>query len=428
MENFLPEVVENSLLHHKVYSRMQESSDSNRGNVAITATVFWLWLCCSSVALADSQKPKPNEFPPNPLEITKPDPLLPRSVVNQPLTPLETLKLAAALNELNQQAQAKLQAGDRVGAFEIWNRELRLRRALGYLEEVEALGRVGVIAWSENQSTQVQIITGRLRAIQQQTKSQPSVNLKLLRSLGAAFEQVRSPNSAVEVYEQILAVAQQQRDVATKEVTLRNIGELHLAWFNYPQAAATYEKLLDFAKAKNDRVNYVTYLQQLAYIYKQARQYKKAVATKQQLAEFYLNEEQLAQSPGLRLEIAADYEALGRLKEAFRNYQEAYASAWSLQQYYRAADALRKLVALYRSQEQIDEALKTSQILLEADKRAANIYGLMNTYDQIGQMYLKRGGYAEALAAFQNGLELAKQLNYQEVYFAQQIAQVRKRI
>jgi len=45
------------------------------------------------------------------------------------------------------------------------------------------------------------------------------------------------------------------------------IAELHLGWFDYPQAAATYKKLLRLAKAKNDYVNQVIYLQQLAYIY-----------------------------------------------------------------------------------------------------------------------------------------------------------------
>jgi tetratricopeptide (TPR) repeat protein len=407
---------------------MHESPDSNRGNVAITATIFWLWLCCSSVALADSKKSEPNEFPANPLEITTPDPLLPRPAVNQRLTPPERLKLAAALDELNQQAQANLEAGDRVGAFAIWNRELRLRRALGYLEEVEALGRVGGIAWSENQTTEVQIITGRLQAIRRQTKSQPPVDLKLLRSLGGAFEQVRSPKSAVEVYEQILAVAQQQQDIAAKEATLEKIAELHLAWFDYPQAAANYKELLGLARAKSNRVDYVRYLQQLAYIYEQAKQYQQAVAVRQQLAKFYLNEEQFTQLPALRLLIGSDYQALGQLKQAFQNYQEAYASAWSLQQYYRAAEALRNLVALYRSQEQLDAALETSRILLEADGRASNLYGLMNTYDQIGRMYLKQGNYSEALAAFQNGLEFAKQLKYQEAYFAEQISQVRKRV
>lgn len=397
-----------------------------RGNVGITATMFWIWLGCSSIALADSQKSNPNEFPVNPLELTTPDPLLPRRTLGQPLTLLERLNLSAALDKLNQQAQAKLNAGDRVGAFEIWNRELRLRRALGFLEEVEALGRVGAIAWNENQKTEVQIITGRLQAIQQQFKSQPSIDLNLLRSLATADEQVRAPKQALEIYEQILAAAQQQENRLLEETTLKMIAELHLGWFDYPQAAATYKELLRLAKAKNDHINQVIYLQQLAYIYERLKQYQQAVTVKQQLAEFYLNEKQFTQIPALRLAIASDYEALDQLASAFQNYQEAYALAWSLQQYYRAGDALRKLVELYRSQGQVDAALETSQILLQADQRASNFYGLMNTYDQIGQLYLKRGNNSEALAAFQKGLEFAKQLNYQQTYFAQQISQLTK--
>ena len=115
-----------------------------RFRIVVTAAV--LCLCCSSVVLADKKKePELEEFY-NPLEITTPDPLLPYSVEERPLTPLERLRLTAALEQLNQQAAAKLAAGDRLGAFEIWNRELRLRRALGYLEEVKALSRVGAIA------------------------------------------------------------------------------------------------------------------------------------------------------------------------------------------------------------------------------------------------------------------------------------------
>jgi len=394
--------------------------------MAITAAMFWLWLGGSSLALADSQKPNPDRNFVNPLEITTPDPLLPQS--DQPLTPQEQLKLRAALNELNQQAAAKLAAGDRMGAFDTWNRELRLRRALGPLEEVEALGRVGAIAWSENQRAEVQVITKRLQAIQQQTTSQPTVNLQLLRSLGVAFQQVREPKSAIAVYEQILAAARQQQDAAAVETTLRTIAELHLSWFDYPQAAATYEELLGLARARSDRNRVVTYLQQLAYIYEKARQRQQALTVKQQLAELYLNEKQFTLLPALRLEIGADYEALGQLQEAFRNYQEAYSSAWSLQRYALASDALRQLIALYRSQGQIDEALQTSQILLETDQRAYNFYGMMTTYDQIGQIYLNRGNYSEALAAFQKGLELAQQLKYQETYFTQQIAQVNQRI
>ena len=126
----------------------------------------------------------------------------------------------------------------------------------------------------------------------------------------------------------------------------------------------------------------------------------------------------------MRLAIAKDYLALGQIQTAFENFQQAYTSAWSLQQYSLAGDALRQLIALYRSQNQIDAALQTSQILLQAEQFASDFYGMMTAYDQIGQIYLNLGDKSEALAAFQKGLELAQQLNYQETYFAGQIQQI----
>lgn len=406
-----------------------------RGNIATTAAVFCLWLFCSSVALAaDSKEPQEaadeklqEDVFVNPLEITTPDPLLPRPVVDRRLSSLERLYLTTALDELHQQAQASLQAGNRVGAFEIWNRELRLRRVLGFQAEVEALGRVGAIAWSENQRIEVQVISQRLQTIQQQLQFQPSIDIRLLQSLGQAYQQVRIPQQAVEVYEQILAVARRRQDPAATEETLRTIAELHLSWFDYPKAATTYEELLGLARAKGNSGNQIIYLQQLTYIYERARQYEQALAIKQQLASLYLNEKNYTKVPALRLEIGSDYESLNQLEEAFRNYQEAYSSAWSLQQYHLASDALRELIKLYRTQGQINEALEASKILLEAEQLTVDYYQMMNTYDQIGQIHMERGNYPEALAAFQKGLELAQQLKHQEAYFNQQISQASQR-
>lgn len=394
--------------------------------IQILVSICCVWLCSSTLALAAKQKPKANETFFNPLEITKPDPLLPQS--NQ-ITPTQQLKLRAALDRLNQQAATALAAGDNVGAFAIWNRELRLRRALGFQEEVEALGRVGAIAWRENQPKEVQVITQRLLQILNHIQSQPTADLKLLNSLGFAFQQVREPISASTAYERILAKTRQQKDAAATQATLRTLGELHLSWFDYTKAAANYQELLSLATTNGDRLATITYLQQLDYIYEKTKQYQQSIAAKQQLLGIYQKDPQLSLSlPTLRLAIAKDYQALGQLQAAFDNYQQAYTSAWSLQQYVLAGDALRQLISLYRAQGQIDAALQTSQILLEAEQRAANIYGMMTTYDQIGQLHLKLANYSGALAAFQKGLELAQQLKYQETYFAGQIQQINQRL
>ncbi len=384
------------------------------------------WFCLSYMAVAKSVKAKPEQFPVNPLEITTPDPLLPQSPKQQPLSPQESQALTVALDGLDAEAAAKLKAGDKVGGFEIWNRELRLRRALGPSAEVESLGRVGAIAWSQNQKTEVRIITERLRAIQLQTSKSQQVDFQLLQSLALAYQQVRALQPAIALYQQILTVQRQQQPAAV-ETTLQTLAELNLSWFDYPSAAANYEELLRLARAEGERVSEATYLQQLAYIYDQAKQPQQAVKVKQQLLELDQKQD-FTEVPALQMAIASDYEVLGQPEQAFQNYQAAYKSAWALQQYYRAGDALRKLIELYRSRRQTSAALEASQILLDADHLADNAYGMMNTYDQIGQIQTEAGNYSEALAAFQKGLEIAKQLQYQEKYFAQQIEQVNQKL
>ncbi|WP_026082702.1 tetratricopeptide repeat protein [Mastigocladopsis repens] len=403
-----------------------------RLSVTMTATATFC-LLCSSLTIAASKKPQPpDKFPPNPLEITTPDPLLPRSPKDkQPLTPQERQKLEAALDDLNQQAAAKLQAGDKITAFDIWNRELRLRRFLGSLAEVQALSRVGTVAWNQNESQQVQYITQRLQAIQKEAQSQKTTDLQLLQALGLAYLEVRSPKEAVEVYTQVLAAVRQRKDSAAEVDTLKTIGELHLGWFDYASAASTYEQLRAFASSRGERLNEIAYLQQLAYIYEQTKQPEQSLKIRNQLAEVYQQENNLIQLSTLKQAIGSDYESLARknpslLQEAFKNYQEAYTTAWQLEQYVRAGEALQKLIALYRSQGQVEEALQASQILLQAQERAANLYGLMNAYDQIGQIHLERKDYPQARVAFQKGLEIAQQLNYDELYFNEQIQKLSK--
>ncbi|MBD2360298.1 hypothetical protein H6G36_03630 [Anabaena minutissima FACHB-250] len=401
-----------------------------RFSVIITAAILWQF--SSDLTLAQSRNPlQADKFPPSPLEITTPDPLLPNLRDKQPLSLLEKLKLQAALDELNQAAVVQLQAGEKEAAFEIWNRELRLRRYLGTVAEVQALSRVGEIAWNRSDRQQLYYITQRLQAIQKQAqpkkaKTQASVDLELLRALGAAYQKVRSPQPAIELYNQILAEVRQQKDTTAEIDTLQTLGNLNLSWFNYPQAATNYEELLSFATSRGERQDELTYLQQLAYIYQQAKQPQKSIDVLSRLKEIYSQNDNQIQVPTLQIAIAANYETLAKenpalLPEAFKNYQTAYVTAWGLQQYARAAEALQKLIPLYRSQGQINEALETSKILLETEARAANYYGMMQAYDQMGQLYLENKDYPQALTAFKDGLELARQLQHQEAYFTQQV-------
>jgi tetratricopeptide (TPR) repeat protein len=394
--------------------------------LSVTITVTSLWLLCSSIAQAATKKPKlPDKFPQNPLETIAPDPLIPRSVDKQPLTIEELRTLEPALDELNQQATTQLQAGDRVGAFETWNREIRLRRYFGALTEVQALSRVGAIAWNENDKPQVRYVTDRLQSIQ---KSEKTPNLELLQALGQGYQKVRSPKLALEVYNQALTLGRQQQDNSAEIETLKTIAEVHLSWFDYQNAAATYEQLLSLASTKSNPESELTYLQQLAYVYQQAKQVQLSLNTRTKIAEIYQSQNNLTELSGLKLALASDYESLAKenpalLQDAFKNYQDAYTTAWQSQQYARAGEALQKLIALYRSQGQLEEALQATQILVQTEQRAVNFYEMMNAYDQMGQIHLERKEYPQALTAFKKGLELAQKLKHQEAYFTDKVQQ-----
>jgi tetratricopeptide (TPR) repeat protein len=398
----------------------------------ITTLIFWHLSIFSTLA-KDKKFENLDKFPPSPLEITTPDPLLPNLANKRELTPVELQKLKTDLDQLNQEAQEILQGEDNKKAFEIWNRELRLRRFLGPLAEVEALSRVGEISVNENEREEVQYISQRLQVIQSDMLKQKSTDLQLWKSLANAYQKLRLYKLAISAYEQILILVKQQKDLFTEIETLKNIGELHLSWFDYNQAANVYQRLLNLAINQGDKTNELVYLQQLAYIYTQGKQHQAAIDIFNKLVEISTNEQNLTQVPTWKLAIAANYEFLAKenpnfRQQAFDNYQEAYTIAWKLEQYARAGEALNKLIAFYRLQKQITAALETSQILIEAETLANNFYGLMSAYDQIGNLYLERREYAKALTAFAKGLEIAQELKYQESYFTQQIERLKTEI
>lgn len=403
---------------------------------------------------ASQPEPKrnPDEFPPNPLEIKTPDPLLPQTVNPRPLSAAERKQLAIALDGLNSQAAEKLKRRDRVGAFDLWYRELRLRRSLGALEEVKALGRVGDTAWKENLAPDVRWITKRLDIIlaenqlpaaaanpasdpaPQTASSTPTTlsasdrasRIAVLEALGLAYQQIRLPQTAASVYQQVLADAKQRRDERKIDATMITLGQLYLNWFNYPNAASTYRELASRAKARNDRPNEIIYLTQLAYVHEQAKQPEQAIAAQQQLVALYEKLPNPQAIPPLKIRIGDNYQLLARPDQAEQNYQSAYQLAQSILQLAYASEALQKLGVLYRANDRLDAALKVFDYLVSLEQQSYNLYGMMNAYDQIGQIQLARKQNQRALAAFQKGLGLAKQLKYRQDYFTAQIQKIGK--
>ncbi|NJL90054.1 MAG: tetratricopeptide repeat protein [Coleofasciculaceae cyanobacterium SM2_1_6] len=382
--------------------------------------------------------------PQNPLEITETDPLLPPEANSRELTDLERRDLITALTELEQQGNTFLEAGDFENTELAWNRLLRLSRSLGTIEEIQTLGRIGNLAWSRDLSQQVNIISTRLQRIQQEAvrrgviaenptpnnstpdNSPEKLDIPLLQALGTAYQQLRSPNLAIPIYQQLLTYAQATQNINATENYLRTLGVLHMDWFDYTAAASTYQELFKFAVSIDDLANQVIYLEELAYIYDQLKDQENSIATRQELLTYYQTKLELQPKiPSLLIEIASSYSILRNPQAARDHYQKAYEVAIAGKLYAAARDALQGLATLYQTYNQPDTALEIYQILVQVNQQSYDTYFSMRAYDQMGQIHLQRSNYAQALAMFTEGLKIARTLQTQELYFAAQVERSR---
>lgn len=379
----------------------------------------------NTITLAQDNETYTQEI--NPLQIREKDPLLPS--INRPLTDFEKKRLRTQLNQFNQEAKTELEAGNIDQAFNLWYRELRLRRVFGTVEEIESLTRVGAIAWENSRNQDINYLTERLILLEtENTRENGQINPELIFLFAEAYEAVHNLDKSIEVYQQILALSRQKEDAKNIKIALDKLGTFYLAKFNYYEAEPIYKELLTIARAEENYLEEGIYLRKLAEINGATANPKNSVVYKKKLAENYLADQQLQLLADLNISIADDYKALDQPEEASKYYQEAFALAWSLQQFATAGDALKKLGRLYQDYKQNEYALQIYQELIKIEQQSYNLYGLMNTYDSIGQIYLQENNYPLALQWFQKALEIAYSLQYKIDYFNGQIEKVNQKL
>jgi tetratricopeptide (TPR) repeat protein len=357
----------------------------------------------------------------DPLERLESDPLLPDLAPGESLNPQQQRALATALDDLNQEANAAYRRGNVDGAIALWLREARLRRYLGPQAEVATLTQLGEAAWQENRLFELQAVTRRMEQIEQEALAQPTLDYDLLRSIAEGYEAMRARPQAIATYTLLLERAQTDGDRAEMQRILPALGEVQLAWFDYEGAATTYEELRMLAQNRGDRRTEQEALERLALIYQESQEYELALITQTELLSFYDNRQNQTRLAPLKIAMANNYMAIGRPDLAATNYQEAFALARTNEQLGYASDALRNLARLYLTINRLDDARIVYELLVDIERQSYSQYGMMFAYDRIGQIYRVQGSRPQAIAAFQQGLQLARALKYKEDYFQAQI-------
>jgi tetratricopeptide (TPR) repeat protein len=360
----------------------------------------------------------------DPVDDVERDPLLPSLDVERAFSPLELYDLDQGLDLLDRQAQLLLNAGEMDDAFELWLREVRLRRVMGLAEELAALDRVSRLAWEAQRSTEIRLMSLRLREVWQAGVLADSLAESELLQIAQLFETLRDEPSILAVYAQLADRAAQRGDGITQRDYLAKLAEQQLQWFNYDEAAAIYQRLLSDATAREQSVQQINWLRQLIYSYQQNDDYAQAATAQRQLAELYQAQGDVEKLPELLVALGNNYAKLNQSQTAIEYYRSAYSYAQRLQQYSFSSQVLLQLGQLYRDLNELDQAIAMYDLLVRVEGQSYNTYGIMNAYDLLGTVYRDQGDRASALAAFEAGLTQAQQLDHRQDYFQSQIQTV----
>ncbi len=364
----------------------------------------------------------------NSLEKPLVDPLIPYTNLQRDLSPLEKRKIEQEITKINQQASRELSLGNRDLAFQLWFRELGLQRALGRESEVIALGKIGNIAWQKNRTLELREIAQRLIAIEEKATFSNNLNDKFLNDLGFAYQQIKYIDYAVNIYKIFLKSARKQNLWVKEKNSLEQLGKLYLAKFDYINASSIYEELLilvenDLQNQKDTQLLEL-YLINLGEIYYHLKQPETLIKNQKKLINIYIKEERINLVTKLKISVGNNYQKLHQLKLANQYYQEAYTLAKSLQQVALAADALSHLAILYQQEKKWELAITIYQQLIDLERKNNNFYGLINSYENLGNIYLEINEYSLALEAFKAGLAIANSLNYKIEHFMNKIQQL----
>jgi tetratricopeptide (TPR) repeat protein len=349
----------------------------------------------------------------DPLTDVPRDPLLPSPPISRSLSPLEEVALTQALDQLLVTITELGLAGDTQIARALWMREIRLRRLLGVRAELVAMARAAPTLRDWNATQELQLLSARLTTLVAETH----LPLNQLQEVAVTYTALGNLEAALSLRR---TLAETARDQAAYSAQLEQIANLYEAGFQFPEAAKVYQELVAIATDQGVTSDQVRFLQ--AQIKNQAQDPAGALEAQQRLLQLYLRDStSWPQVPGLQYAMANNQVLLGDLDTASRQYQIAYTNAIGNQQFSLAAATLEHLVRLYEGLGRWTDVDYLYDQLLRVHQTTSNAYGLMDSFDQLGQLYEKRRNPEAALLAYRQGLTLARRLDHRQTYFETQI-------
>lgn len=377
--------------------------------------------------VAQSLNPEERDaFLADPLTDDPRDSLLPEAPpVLRPLSPLELYGLERTLPLLPLVEALLDETGQTNEVVDLWLRESRLWRLLGLEAELAALPRLAQNLNRSGNPQAVQLLTARVEQLEFFFDPGLATNRAALLEIADLYLLLAAPRRAIALHHTLADTARTNGDLTAYLARTESIAEIQAAWFYFPDAVATYMDLAQLAQSMGDANAQAEYLRQAIANAEQAQNFELAITLQQQLQQVYGTHPAMAsRQPALFYELGQNYQAVGNGDAAQTTYQSAYSSALALLQFDVAAAALTALADLYAAAERWPEVLYLYEQQLRVTGKTYDAYGLMDTYDRIGQTYEQLDQPEAAIAAYREALTLGRSLGHREDYFDAQIQRV----
>ncbi|NET26163.1 tetratricopeptide repeat protein [Okeania sp. SIO1I7] len=230
-----------------------------------------------------------------------------------------------------------------------------------------------------------------------------------LYSIATIYKQQYKYQQALEYYQQALEIRQQLGDQDLIAATLHNIGTVYYHLSQYPQALESLNQALVIRQQLGDRTAISRTLNEIAIIYDTQGRYSQSLEFYQEALKIAKQEKYRANISAILSNMGLVYSQLGQYEQAINFYQEVLNTNPPTK-----AKILNNIGAIYRHLKEFPKALEFYQQALAIHRENQDRFGIATTLDNIGTIYREQGKNSQALESHQEALIIREELGDKE--------------
>ncbi|WP_271254689.1 CHAT domain-containing protein [Pseudanabaena sp. Chao 1811] len=237
------------------------------------------------------------------------------------------------------------------------------------------------------------------------------VNADQLLNLGRQKYQAGQFESALQVWQQALAVYRAIKDRQGEGKSLDNLGKAYESLGKYDEAIASHTKSLEIAKELGERRSEAESLINLGVVYRSRGNYAQAIAYHEQgLAIAREIADRRAEGSALG-NLGMNYYAQGNYPKAIDYHEQRLVIAREIKDRQGEGNAMGNLGNAYRAQGKFAKAIEYQEKRLAITRELKEVRGEGQALGFLGLVYRSLGDYPKSVEYYQQSLAIATKIN-----------------